>query len=104
MAKKMVKKKTAREKEESKERGEALFRILVLIISGIILGLWKALVCILVVINFFITLFTGKRNRDMADFCEYWNTEVYKFFHYITFVSNNRPFPFSRLEKINRFE
>lgn len=104
MAKKKVKKKTAREKEESKERGEALFRILVLIISGIILGVWKALVCILVVINFFITLITGKRNRDMADFCEYWNTEAYKFLHYLTFVSNKRPFPFSKLEKMNRFE
>jgi len=104
MAKKKVKKKSARELAESKERNEALFRILVLIVSGIVLGIWKGLVCILVIINFFITLVAGKRNRDMADFCEYWNTEIYKFFHYITFVSNRRPFPFSKLEKMNKFE
>ena len=94
---------SARALARSKERKEAWFRILILIISGIILGLWKSLICILVIVNFCITAYSGKRNRNVADFCEYWNTEVYKFFHYITFVSNDRPFPFSGLDKLNKF-
>ena len=101
MAKK--RKKTKKELAQSRERKEALFRILVLIISGIILALWRYLIYVLVIINFFIALFAGKRNKDIAEFCEYWNTEIYKFVHYITFVSNDRPFPFSGLKKLKKF-
>ena len=85
------------------ERKEAWFRIIVGIISGIILAIWRALIVILAVINWLITVFSGKRNRDLAEFSEYWNTEVYKFIRYLTFVSNKRPFPFSSLERISKF-
>jgi hypothetical protein len=90
--------------KKSSERTEAWFRIVVLIVSGIILSIWKILIQILAIINWFITIFSGKRNKDLADFCEYWNTEVYKFIRYITFVSNKRPFPFSNMEKMSKFE
>ena len=86
------------------ERKEAWFRIVVFIISGIILGIWKALIQILVIINWFIVVFSGKRNKELAGFSEYFNTEVYKFVRYITFVSNKRPFPFTNMEKISKFE
>lgn len=86
------------------ERKEAWFRIIVLIVSGIILGVWKALVSILSIVNWFIVVFSGKRNRELAMFCEYWNTEIYKFIRYITFVSNKRPFPFSKMERMSKFQ
>ena len=86
------------------ERQEALFRIVVAIVSGIILAVWRYLIVILVVINWLITLFTDKRNKDMADLCEYWNTEIYKYIRYLTFVSNKRPFPFSNVERLSKFE
>ncbi len=86
------------------ERQEAWFRIIICIVSGIILSIWKLLVQILAIINWFITVFSGKRNKEMADLCEYWNTEVYKFIRYMTFVSNKRPFPFSDVERISKFE
>ena len=86
------------------ERKEAWFRIVVLIVSGIILGVWKALIFFLAIVNWFIVIFSGKRNKELADFCEYWNTEIYKFIRYITFVSNKRPFPFSSMERISKFE
>ena len=101
MAKK--RKKTVKQMAQSKERKESLFRILVLIISGIILALWRYLIYVLVIINFFIALVAGRRNKDIANFCEFWNTEIYKFVHYITFVSNDRPFPFSGLEQLRKF-
>ncbi len=88
----------------NKERKEAWFRILVLIVSGIILGVWKGLVQILAVINWFIVIFLGKRNKQLAEFSEYWNTSFYKFTKYLTFVSNKRPFPFSSLDKISKFQ
>jgi len=86
------------------ERKEAWFRIIVAIVSGIILAVWKALISILAIVNWFIVIFSGKRNKELADFCEYWNTEIYKFVRYITFVSNKRPFPFSSMERISKFE
>tara|TARA_Y100000310_G_C20555210_1_gene750146 strand:+ start:359 stop:640 length:282 start_codon:yes stop_codon:yes gene_type:complete len=86
------------------ERKEAWFRILVAIVSGIILGIWRILIKILMIINWFITIFTGKRNKELADFCEYWNTEIYKFIRYMTFVSNERPFPFTHMERISKFK
>jgi hypothetical protein len=85
------------------ERKEAWFRIIVAIISGIILKAWACLVGLLAVVGWFIVVFTGKRNRDLAWFCEYWNTEMYKYMRYLTFVSNKRPFPFSKMERISSF-
>lgn len=84
------------------ERKEAWFRIIVAIISGIILGIWKGLVGILAIVNWFIVIFTGKRNKELAGFCEYWNTETYKFIRYLTFVSDKRPFPFSKMERMSK--
>jgi len=86
------------------ERKEAWFRIIVLIVSGIILALWRYLILILAIINWFIVVFSGKRKKEIAEFCEYWNTEAYKFTRYLTLVSNTRPFPFTDLEKISKFQ
>jgi len=81
------------------ERTEALMRILVGLISGIVLGLWKALIQLLGIVHWIIVIFTGKRNKDIAKFCEIWNTQIYIFLRYMTFVTNERPFPFNNLTK-----
>ena len=86
------------------ERKEAWLRIVVLIVSGIILELWGYLIGALAIINWVIVIFTGKRSRDMAMFCEYWNTEMYKYLRYLTFVTNERPFPFSDIQRISKFK
>lgn len=86
------------------ERKEAFMRIIVLLVSGLILGIWKGLIHILLLINWLIELFAAKRHVGLANFCEYWNTEVYKFIKYMTFVTNKRPFPFSNMERISKFE
>ncbi len=91
-------------KREINERTEALMRIAVLIVVGILLMIWRYLIYVLVVINWIVTLFSGRRLKELAEFSEYWNTEVYKFFRYMTFVSNQRPFPFSSLERISKFK
>ena len=85
------------------ERKEAWFRIIVLIVSGIVIYFWRVLVAVLAVIHWIIVVFTGKRSKDLAEFSEYWNTEIYKFIRYLTFVSNKRPFPFSKVERMSKF-
>jgi hypothetical protein len=79
------------------ERKEAWMRIFVLIVSGIILGVWRGLVQIISVIHWFIVVFSGKRNKSLANFSEIWNTQIYVFIRYINFVTNERPFPFRPL-------
>ncbi len=85
------------------ERKEAFFRLLVLIVSGIVLWLWAYLACALIIINWLIAVIWNKRNKDIAEFTEYWNTESYKFYRYISGVTNQRPFPFTNVEKISKF-
>ena len=86
------------------ERKEAWFRIIVIIVSGIVLYFWGIAVCILAILNWIVVVFSGKRNKDFAEFCEPWNTESYKFYRYTTFVSNKRPFPFSSVERMSKYE
>lgn len=86
------------------ERKEAWFKIIVLIVSGIVLNIWKIAIAVLAIVNWIIVVLTGQRNRDMAEFSEYWNTEKYKFTRYLTSVSNIRPFPFTAIERISKFK
>jgi hypothetical protein len=87
------------------ERNEAFMRIVVGIVSGLILTLWKVLVQVMAVVNWFVVIFTAERSKDLANFCEMWNTQVYLYLKYMTFVSNTRPFPFNNMTKnMSKFE
>jgi hypothetical protein len=86
------------------ERKEAWFRIIVGIVTGIVIAVWKSLIGIIAVINWFLVVFSGKRNKELAEFSEYFNTELYRFSKYLTFVSNERPFPFTPMKRISKFQ
>ena len=81
------------------ERKEVFMRIPVLFIAGAVLWVWKWLVYTFIFINFFYTLFAGRRHKEIAEMSETWNTQWYVFQRYIIFQSNRRPFPFGSLEK-----
>ena len=81
------------------ERAETLMRIVVLIVTGIILAVWKILIQLFVITNFIWTLISGKRIRDLANLSEIWNTQNYMFIRYMVFLSNQRPFPFTKIAK-----
>ena len=80
------------------ERTEAWLRIVIGIISGIILTLWKALIQILGIVHWFVVIISGKRQKGIAEFSEIWNSQIYVYLRYMTFVSNKRPFPFDELK------
>ena len=86
------------------ERKEAWFRIIVLVVTGVVLGVWSYLVCVLAIVHWLVVVFTGKRVKGIAEFLEYWNTESYKFYRYISGVSNQRPFPFSEMQRMGKFK
>lgn len=79
------------------ERKEAWMRIVVGIISGIILAIWKLLVEVATIFHWIYVVFSGNRSRGIADFANIWTTQAYRFIRYMTFTTNSRPFPFSDL-------
>ena len=94
-----------RDKKKKKERLETLMRIVVLIVSGIVLAAWRYLIIVFWLINFFYSVFSGKRLKELADLSEIWNTQSYIFQRYIIFESNERPFPFRKLTpSFSKFE
>jgi len=80
------------------ERSEALMRIIVAIVSGIILCVWRYFVVLISFVNFIYTIFSGKRMKQLAEMGELWNSQWYVFQRYMIFESNTRPFPFTDLK------
>jgi len=80
-----------------KERDEAFMRVLVGIVSGVILWLWGYLVGVIAIFHWIYVLFTDRRNKDLAKFCNVWVTQAYRYFRYMTFASDKRVFPFAQL-------
>ena len=94
----MVKNKKESVNEKS-ERLEALMRILVLIVTGVILLAWRIFIYVLIIVHLIYAVIFGKRSKDIATLGETWNTQWYFFQRYILLVSNIRPFPFGKLAK-----
>ncbi len=86
------------------ERLEALMRLAVFIVTGIIVYLWGYVSLFLIFVNWIWTLITGKRNQAIAEFNEHWGSTLYYFVRYMSGVSNERPFPFSKIKTISKFE
>lgn len=87
------------------ERKEAWMRILIGIISGIVLKVWSLLIIVFGVINWFYVLFTKKRFQELAEMSEIWNTQTYVYLRYMTFMTNERPFPFrNATESYSKFK
>ena len=94
-----MKKSKERNTKKFSQRAESWMRIIVLIVTGIILVLWRYLIGAFIIINFFYSIFSGKRLRELAELSEIWNTQWYQFQRYMTFMTNIRPFPFTPLAK-----
>jgi hypothetical protein len=86
------------------ERKEALFKIIVAVVTGLILWAWGYLTIVLTIVNWLIALFANRRNKSIAEFIEYWNTTTYTFYRYISGVANERPFPFTSIQRISKFK
>ena len=91
-----MKKKSSKKKEA--ERGEALMRIVVGIVSGIILYVWMYLDGVFIVINIIYTLIKGNKSDEVSGLCEVFNSQLYDYCRYMGFVSSKRPFPFEKLQ------
>lgn len=81
-----------------KEKSEALMRIPVGIVSGIVLWVWMYLVFLLVLINLIYTLVKGKPDKEIVEFCDIWKNQVKRYMEYMIFLNNNRTWPFGKFK------
>lgn len=70
-------------------------RGLFILIYAVIFYFLFGLIWLVVIFQFFIKLITGELNRPLLDFSDALNRYVSQILLYITFKSEQRPFPFS---------
>lgn len=88
-----------KEKGDREISEKILWRLLVFFISGIVLYVWTYATLIILIVNWFIVLFSGKKNNDLGIFVNYYALEITRFVKYTSFQTNEKPFPFTELKK-----
>ena len=78
---------------------ELWMRIPVFILSGIILHVWGFFVLIFSLAQLVLLLVEGKKEKEFTHISSMFSNQIYTFFKYITFLSDERPFPFSKIKK-----
>lgn len=97
----MSEKKNFTKKQEN-EKQEAWMRILVFVISGVILEVWGFFILVFALVQFILVIVEGKKNKELLDMCKTYIAQIYIFAKYITFISNQRPFPFGELVEFEK--
>lgn len=93
----MAKKKFT--KKQKSERKEAWMRIPIAIVSGFILDVWGFFIFIFALVQLVLILVEGKKEKELLRMCNVYLVQLYIFVKYVTFLSNERPFPFGDLKK-----
>jgi len=92
----------AKTPKKNKRAENILWRLLVFIISGIVLDIWGYVVFIMLLVNWFVVIFSKKRNTDIGIFCNYWAAEIKRFVRYLSFETEEKPFPFNELVSLKK--
>jgi uncharacterized protein DUF4389 len=85
-------------KEEIKQRlkkNETWQRILYMILFIFIYGISKVLIFAIMLFQFITIVLKGKTNEQLLKFSQSLSTFIYQIMIFLTFVSEQRPFPFS---------
>ena len=78
---------------------EIWMRIPVFILLGVILYVWGFFILIFSLVQLVVLLTEGKKEKEFSHISSMFSNQIYIFFKYITFLSNERPFPFRKLKK-----
>jgi len=79
------------------ERKEALVRIIIAIVGGVLIYFWEMLIAVVALVHLIYVIIVNKRSKGIAKFCNTFNTYLYRYVRYITFTTNQRVFPFNGL-------
>jgi hypothetical protein len=78
---------------------EIWMRIPVFILLGVILYVWGFFILIFSLVQLVVLLIEGKKEKEFSHISSMFSNQIYTFFKYITFLSDERPFPFSKMKK-----
>jgi hypothetical protein len=83
----------------SEKKKEVWMRIPIFIVSGIILHIWGFFIFIFALVQLILILAKNKKEKELLKMCNVYLIQLYIFMKYVTFLSDNRPFPFGELGK-----
>ncbi len=86
-------------KKKEGERREVWMRIPVFIVSGIILKVWGFFILCFAIAHLVFIIIEGKKNKELLAMCNVYLIQLYVFVKYVTFISDEKPFPFGDLKK-----
>ncbi len=85
-----------------KDKRDVWMRIPVFIISGAILHVWGCFIFIFALVQLILILLKEKKEREFVNMFVMFSEQLYCFMKYITFLSEEKPFPFAKLKKEKR--
>jgi len=80
--------------EENVKSRSTWLRLFFMVVLALIYGVSRIVVGAVVVIQFFWVLFTAETNDDLKRFGQQLATYTYQIVRYLTFNTEERPFPF----------
>jgi hypothetical protein len=80
--------------EENVKRRSTWLRLLFMIVLWVLYQVAEFVVGVVIIVQFLWVLFTGKKNVGLVEFGASLSTYVYQILAYLTFTTEQRPFPF----------
>jgi hypothetical protein len=90
--------------KENLKDSSTWMRLLYMLIFVIIFNIGELLVGALVIFQLLVKLFTGETNDRLRDFGQQLSQYLYRILQFLTFNSEDKPFPFDDWEHGNRLE
>ena len=75
-------------------RGDTWIRALYMVLFAVIYNIAEIVLLAVVVLQFLLTLLTAKPNTRLLGFGESLSTYVYQIFRFLTYNTEDKPFPF----------
>ncbi len=79
-------------------------RFLYMVLFAIVLGIVKVVLLAVILLQVILTLFTGSQNERTTDFGGQLGLYSCQIFHFLTYYSESRPFPFSDWPSVDKTE
>ena len=81
---------------ENLKNGQTWLRGIFMILFGLIYSVTEVIVFVVILLQFFFVLFTGRHNVRLKEFGEGLSIFIYQIMSYWTYNSEERPFPFAK--------
>jgi hypothetical protein len=94
-SKNAVEEKAPESPSEQPSRKETWVRLLYVLLFVILYGVAEAVLGVIVIVQFGFKLITHETNDNLLNFSTGLNKYIYKILQFMTFNSNEKPFPFS---------